>query len=167
MGVIDLRTGCSLTSNFKNCIAEAGALCAVGSSTSSYSGYGSSGDYIAVAQAKKPSIHIWQWGKPQVHLQCHVQEIVTALTVDASGAFLLAGTLKGWIYCWEMSTGELINTFQAHFKAINRISVTKIGAPFCISVSEDGTGRAWEMHKILDISEAYKHVGRHSLAPFR
>ena len=167
MGVINVRTGSSLCSNFKNCIAEAGTLCFIGSTTSSYSGSGSSGDYIAVAQAKKPSIHIWQWGKPQVHLQCHVQEIVTALAADPTGTFLFAGTKKGWIYCWELSTGELLNTFQAHFKAVTRISLTGCGSSYCISVSEDGTGRAWEMHKILDIAEAYKHIGRHSLTPFR
>jgi hypothetical protein len=47
------------------------------------------------------------------------------------------------------------------------VAVTRVGCPLCISVSEDGTGRAWEMHKILDNSEAYKHIGRHSLAPYR
>ena len=167
MGVIDVRTGSALSAGFKNCIAEAGALCAIGSSTSSYSGYGSSGDYLAVAQSKKPCINIWQWGKPQAHFQCHIQEIVTALTADPTGAFLFAGTMKGWIYCWELSTGELLNAFQAHFKAITRIIVTKCGAPFCISVSEDGTGRVWEQHKILDISESYKHVGKQSITPFR
>lgn len=167
MGIIDLRTGSALCSNFKNCLAEAGAVCTIGSSTSSYSGYGSAGDYIAVAQSKKPSINIYQWGKPQVHFQCHIQEIVTAIATDPMGAFLIAGTMKGWIYCWELSSGELINTFQAHFKAITRISVTKIGAPYCISVSEDGTGRAWELHKILDSAETYKNFGKHSLTPFR
>lgn len=166
MGVIDTRTGSTLCS-FKQCIAEAGALCSIGSSTSSHSGYGSSGDFLAVAQAKKPCINIWQWGKPQVHLQCHVQEITTALAADPLGAFIFAGTMKGWIYCWELSTGELVSAFQAHFKAITRIMVSKVGPPFLISVAEDGTGRAWEMHKILDFSESYKHVGRQSMTPFR
>lgn len=167
MSVIDVRTGSSLCAGFKNCIAEAGALCAIGSSNSSYAGYGSSGDYLAVAQAKKPCINIWQWGKPQAHFQCHIQEIVTTLAADPQGAFLFAGTQKGWIYCWELATGELITAFQAHFKAITRIAVSKVGLPFCISVAEDGTGRAWELHKMLDIAEAYKHVGRQSISPFR
>jgi pre-rRNA-processing protein IPI3 len=167
MGVINVRTGSAVCAAFKNCIAEAGALCAIGSSSSSYSGYGSSGDYIAVAQAKKPCINIWQWGKPQAHFQCHIQEIVTSLVADPLGAFLFAGTQKGWIYCWELSTGELVSSFQAHFKAITRLCVTKVGAPFCVSLSEDGTGRAWELHKILDVAESYKHVGRQSITPFR
>jgi pre-rRNA-processing protein IPI3 len=167
MGVIDVRTGSNLCAAFKNCIADAGALCTIGSSTSSYAGYGSSGDYIAVAQSKKPCINIWQWGKPQAHFQCHIQEIVTSLVADPQGAFLFAGTLKGWIYCWELSSGELITAFQAHFKAITRLTVSRVGLPFCISVSEDGTGRAWELHKLVDVAESYKHVGRQSITPFR
>lgn len=167
MSVIDVRTGSAVCSSFKNCIAEAGAMCMIGSSTSSYSGYGSAGDYIAVAQSKKPCINIWQWGKPQAHFQCHIQEIVTALACDSLGGFLYAGTTKGWIYCWELATGELISAFQAHFKAITRLNISSTGVPFCISVSDDGTGRAWELHKVLDSAESYKHVGRQSITPFR
>lgn len=41
------------------------AICSVGG-PSSFSGQGSSGDYVVVAQSKKPQINVWQWGKPQV-----------------------------------------------------------------------------------------------------
>ncbi|KAJ1403386.1 WD40-repeat-containing domain protein, partial [Ochromonadaceae sp. CCMP2298] len=69
-----------------------------------------------------------------------------AMAVDPSGSFLLAGSQKGWIYCWELSTGELLNTFQAHFKAVTRICVAALGS-LCLSASEDGSARVWEMHR--------------------
>ena len=50
-------------------------MCAIGHHFSGYSGEGG-GDFIAVAQGYKPSINIYQWGKAQIHLQCHLQEIV-------------------------------------------------------------------------------------------
>lgn len=167
LGVVDVATGSMVCNNFKNCIADSGALCSIGSSSSSYSGQGSSGDFIAVAQAKKPVIHIWQWGKPQVAFQCHVQEIVTCLASDISGTFLLGGTKKGWIYCWNIGTGELLNIWQAHFKSVTRLQLSKNGQ-FCVSVSEDGMGRAWDMAKVLDLSERIRNpTGKQSVTPYR
>lgn len=167
MALISMKTGVPLCPNYKNCMSESGSMCTIGSSSSSFCGLGSSGDFVAVAQSKKPAIHIWQWAKPQPHFQCHIQEVVTALCPALDGQILLAGTRNGWIYCWDVSTGELIINFQAHFRAITRILVTQVGCPFAISVSEDGTARAWELHKIVDFSEAIKLIGRNSMTPYR
>jgi hypothetical protein len=38
-----------------------------------------------------------------VHSQCHVQEILSSLTSDASGSLLIGGSRKGWMYCWDLS----------------------------------------------------------------
>ena len=152
IGVLDVATGSSVGSSFKNCIADAGTMCTLGASESAYSGRGSCGDYIAVSQSKKPLIHVWQWGKPQPFLQCHVQEIITALASDATGTFLIGGTQKGWIHCWNTSTGELINMWQGHFKDITRIFVTK-NNQYIVSASEDGVTRVWETSKVFDVSE--------------
>jgi len=63
--------------NFKQCISDSGgSICSVG--TSIFSGSGSN-EFIAVAQANKPSIHVYQWNKPQVQMQCHLQETVSCL----------------------------------------------------------------------------------------
>ena len=61
--------------NFKQCISDSGgSICSVGASIFSGSG---SNEFVAVAQANKPSIHMYQWNKPQVQLQCHLQETVS------------------------------------------------------------------------------------------
>lgn len=72
----------------------------------------------------------------------------------------------GWIYCWYLSTGELINSFQAHFKQISRLSITKCGL-YLISTSDDGMGRVWDMFRLVDNLEIVKHLGRHSLTAYR
>ncbi len=167
MGVVDVATGSMVCNSFKNCIADAGALCTIGSSSSSYSGQGSSGDYIVAAQSKKPVIHIWQWGKSQALMVCHVQEIITSLASDSTGTFLVGGTRKGWVYCWNIASGELVNIWQAHFKTVTRLYISKNGQ-FCISASEDGMGRAWDMSKVLDVSERIKNLGgKQTITPYR
>jgi pre-rRNA-processing protein IPI3 len=140
MVAIDLSHGSSCIS-YKNCVAEGGALCVVQS------------DFIICSQAQKPCINIWRWGKVQAQFQCHIQEIVTSLATDSSGTYLVSGTKRGWLYCWELSTGELINSLQAHFKSVTRVAVTKCGN-YCVSVSEDGNGRVFELCKIVDSSSS-------------
>ena len=81
MRVLDINTGLVHPGcTFKhNCIADAGAISTIGFGSSSFAGHGSGGDFIAVSQSNKPVINIYQWGKAQVHAQCHMQEIITTL----------------------------------------------------------------------------------------
>jgi pre-rRNA-processing protein IPI3 len=139
--------GSNLASNFKECVVDTGAICLVGGS-SSFSGQGSTGDYVVAAQSKKPVINVYHWGKPQIHYQCHIQEITTSLASDPTGTYLLGGTKRGWIYIWEIATGKLLTSFQAHFKAVTHLHVT-VKSDLFISAGEDGMARAWDMCSIL------------------
>jgi pre-rRNA-processing protein IPI3 len=148
IAVVDIRTGSNMCSNFKNCVTEPNGVCVVGG-TSGYSGVGcSSGDYIVACQAAKPIINVWQWGKAQVHYTCHVQEISTSVVCDPCGTYLIAGTKKGWLYCWELSTGNLLYSWQGHFKSITKLMFSGCGN-YCISSSEDGAIKVWELATII------------------
>lgn len=125
---IDIQTGVSHT--FKDCLAESGTLTLIGG-CNSYSGSGSS-DYLAVAQAKKPVIHIWAWGKAQVLLQCHQQEIITALYADPTGNFMIGGSKTGRVYIWNVTDGHLLFIWQAHFKTITRLKMNSRGVKYTI-----------------------------------
>lgn len=173
IAILDVATCTPVCNNFKNCTAETGAACLLGNGVSSFSGNGSSGDYLAVAQSKKPTINIYQWGKPQALYQCHVQEITSALASDPLGRYLCAGSKKGWCTFWELSTGLLLHSFQAHFKAVTKVEFTACGG-YCVTVSEDGMARVWEVAQIVDQSEIVSRVststsvsGKRSIAPYR
>lgn len=125
---IDIQTGVSHL--FKDCLADTGTLTLLGSHQS-YSGHGSS-DYIAIAQSKKPVIHLWQWGKSQVQMQCHQQEIITALVADPNGNFLMGGSKTGRIYVWNIPNGHLLFVWQAHFKNITRLKLSSRGGQIVI-----------------------------------
>ena len=133
-------------------MAEPGSLCSVGNGSSSFSGDGSSGDFIAVSQSKKATINIYQWGKSQTLYQSHIQEISTCLASDKSGLYIVSGSKKGWLYFWEIANGNLLNSWQAHFKSVTRVAFTKCGN-YCVSASEDGMIKVWELTKIVDQSD--------------
>ena len=161
---VHLASTTGVCSNFKNCIADAHGLCVV-SGSSSYSGQGSAGDYIVASQSKKPMLNVYQWGKPQPHQQCHIQEITTSLACDSTGTYILGGTKKGWIYCWEVGTGALLTSWQAHFKSVTKILFTPCGH-LAVSCSEDGMARAWDVATLVQLdSSAGKKKTTHP--PFR
>ena len=167
VSVLD-RTGSSLANNFKDCLVDTGAFCMVGGN-SSFGGNGVCGDYLVAAQSKKPIINVYHWGKSQVHYQCHVQEITTSVAADPSGTYLLGGTKRGWMYCWELSSGKLLNSFQAHFKAITSLKCSSRGE-FFISGGEDGMVRAWDIADMLNSSKgpaALESSMSHSVKPFK
>jgi WD40 repeat protein len=118
---------------------------------SSFAGCGGGGDYIVAAQAKKPQINVWQWGKPHALMQCHIQEITTAIATDTSGFYLCGGTKGGRLFLWELSSGALVQSWQAHFKALTTVTFAPCGN-FLISTSEDGMVRVWDLVSLLNSS---------------
>lgn len=81
-------------------------------------------------------------------MQCHVQEITTALAADTNGFYLLGGTKGGRLHAWDIASGNLLLSWQAHFKSITSIKFTPCGN-FCITSSADGMVRAWDVNSIL------------------
>ena len=63
--------------------------------------------------------------------------------------------------------------FQAHFKAVTKVEFTACGG-YCVTVSEDGMARVWEVAQIVDQSEIVGRAGasvsvssRRSIIPYR
>ena len=166
IAVIDLDTGTSVTSNFKQCIADVNCICYIGG-PSSFSGSSSSssccGDYIAVAQSGKPVINVYQWNKPQVHYTCHVQEIMTCLCADACGTYLIGGSHKGWMSIWEVGSGALVASFQAHSRRINRVVVSNCNS-YVISCSDEGVVKVYSLLDLLDGGESLHKLKSRSYA---
>lgn len=170
--ILDLHTATPICSNLKNNIADSGSMCTVGGS-SSYSGNSSStSDYLCIAQAKKPSISIWSWGKAQPIMQCHVQEVMSCLESDRYGAYIIGGSKKGMIYIWEVATGALLTSWQAHFKEVTRVRCSP-NSDFFGSASTDGMARVWSLSAIIDTAALnqfrqshtpYKSWSPHTLA---
>ena len=67
VAICDLNTGSSISPELRNNVCDPGNLCIIGGD-SSFSGRGFSADSVAASQSKKPVIHIWQLGKPQVSI---------------------------------------------------------------------------------------------------
>ena len=109
---------------------------------------------------------MYQWNKPQIHQQFHTQEVITTLATDSTGTFLFAGGKKGWIYAWDVSSGSLLTSWQAHFKEVTRVLVNSSGDQ-CISCSGDGMVKSWDIGRVLDDSDAFSSFEKRSTTSFR
>ena len=139
---------------FKDCDPTSSSAVCLVSGASSYSGIGSQGDVLIAAQSKTASIHVYQWHKPQSHVLCRMQELITALACDTMGTYLLGGTKKGWLYFWEIGTGKLLNFWQGHFKPVKTVACAQ-GNNFFVTSSEDGITKVWDLCDILGAGESF------------
>ena len=133
---------------FKNSAADPRGVCLIGGDAS-YSGLGCGADYFAVAQPKKPLIHLYSWLKSQVSMSFHVQEVTTSLVADTSGTFLFGGSKGGRIFCWQLSDGALIKVWQAHFRGVSCMQMSPCNN-ILVTSSEDGMTAAWNLVDLVD-----------------
>lgn len=135
--------------HFKSSRMDRNTLTVVRKGQDSLQGMGSAGDFIVAAQADKPLIHFYQFGKAEPVLHVHTQEINTCLTTDRLGSLLFSGSKKGNLFVWDLTNGELINSWQGHFKAVSKMAVSMDGQVL-VTLGEDGLGRAWMLSQALD-----------------
>lgn len=63
----------------------------------------------------------------------------------------------------------MINSFQAHFKAVTRVEFSACGG-YCATISDDGMARIWEVAMIVDQSQAGNIVSvssKKTIIPYR
>jgi len=132
----DIRTGTLLVS-YKNCACAPHAFCLIGS------------DFFASVQAGKSAVHIWDWRKDQPQVKCTGPEKIHALAATSDGVFLVGGGSSGKLYAWEIASGELLRTFDAHYKAVTTLCFTDDGSVL-VSGGEDGLVNVWLMTELVD-----------------
>ncbi|GAA6041945.1 hypothetical protein JCM8097_000236 [Rhodosporidiobolus ruineniae] len=65
------------------------------------------------------------------------------------GACMAGGTLDGRLFLWEVSTGSLLVTVDAHYRAVSVLAFSDDGAAL-VSGSEDATVSVWSIGRLLN-----------------
>ena len=146
--VIDPATGTALLS-FRQSVAAPHGLVTLGGRGCAYR-FGSRGgcDHIAVAQGDKPAVHFWSWGREQPRLRCSLPLRLGPMAVTPDGTYLLAGSHSGRMLIWNSLTGELVQAFDAHLKAIRCIRLVKDGSRV-VTGGDDADVFVWNLADLL------------------
>ncbi|KAG8987017.1 Pre-rRNA-processing protein ipi3 [Tulasnella sp. JGI-2019a] len=107
------------------------------------------GGLILSVQSDKPILNIYSFQKEQLHMRIVLPEKLSCMASDIFGRYFAGGTSTGRIYLWEIASGILFNSFEAHYRQTNVLRFTTDGAAL-ISGSEDSGVSVWAMSHLLD-----------------
>ncbi|KAI8622812.1 WD40-repeat-containing domain protein [Chytriomyces sp. MP71] len=124
---------------------------------------------LLLALAAKSIVLFWAWQKessPACKLS--VPEVLSALTFSHNGHWVVGGGVSGRVYLWELSTGNMLAMFDAHFKPIKSIAFSPDDAAFVTS-GDDAFAHIWLLARVTNAlepgsaSESYATLTGHSL----
>ena len=101
----------------------------------------------------KNALDVWGLDKESALHRFFVGEPVSIVAASPDGTHFAAGALSGAVYVWEVSTGALAKTWNAHFKAVSAVSFAAEGS-MLITAGEDTVVSAWSMASVLDPAAA-------------
>lgn len=76
---------------------------------------------------------------------------LTAVGVSAGGTYLAGGTNEGTILIWELQTGILITSIDAHYQPITQLSFT-LDEGALVAASKDGAITVWSTTQYQTLS---------------
>ena len=137
MHLWDLGTATTLVSYRPAAPASAAAVASIGR------------DFLAIAQAAKASLHVFQWRKDQPHARMALPERLVAVAATADGAHIAGGAESGRLYLWEACSGAMLRTWEGHYRSLTHMAFTDDGSHL-ITCSEDSLVRTWACGQLLD-----------------
>ncbi|CAM9830637.1 unnamed protein product [Chrysoparadoxa australica] len=138
------RTGSKLSLQIKNNLSKPGATALIGSK------------FVVSAQAKGSALHFWGWGSEQPLLKCHCPEKVGPVVTTDDGTLCASGGESGRIMVWDTGTGELVRSWESHYKAVTALRFAGDGS-FLFSGGGDAMFTAWNVLEIVD--DEFSEVG--------
>ncbi|XP_059444284.1 protein ROOT INITIATION DEFECTIVE 3-like isoform X1 [Corylus avellana] len=99
------------------------------------------------------AIFIWALNKPQLPLRSYPVEAIVPLSCTKDGIYLAGGALSGNAYLWEIASGRLLKTWQAHDKSLNCLLFSNDDS-LLISGSNDGMICVWSVISLLDMADS-------------
>ncbi|ULU05836.1 hypothetical protein L3Y34_018041 [Caenorhabditis briggsae] len=150
--IIDPRTGVSSWSY------KGGEL--QGASTGLVEPLGKGGEHIVVTTKDRPLVHVIAvHSKDRFHQKCVLPGPVSAICSDRSGRFAFM-SIKRQLYCWLLSTGELLSVIDAHYQNITKLALSDDDS-MVFTASKDGA-----IHGYL-VTELVSADRDSTVAPFR
>ncbi|KAH9935059.1 WD40 repeat-like protein [Amylocystis lapponica] len=107
------------------------------------------GGFMLAAQPDKSILNVYNFQKDQLALKIVLLEKLSCVAVDPHGDYCAAGTHQGRIYVWEIASGIMYNSWDAHYRKVAVLCFTHDGAAL-LSGSEDSGVSVWSMSRLLD-----------------
>lgn len=84
----------------------------------------------------KATLNVYSWQKDHPIQRIVLPQKLSCLACSPDGQFLAAGSFDGRIFLWQVSTGDLLSSFDAHYRSVTVLRWSSDGAAL-VTGSED------------------------------
>lgn len=138
-------------------------LTCVPSATGAAHDAGTSG-LVAVIESDKAVLSLYSWQRDQPVARIVLPQKMACMELSPDGHFLAAGSADGRLYVWEVATGALLSSFEAHYRALSVIRWTADAAAL-VTASVDARICVWSVPDILLRTDLSGPMHPHNAAP--
>ncbi|GAA5846647.1 hypothetical protein JCM9279_003395 [Rhodotorula babjevae] len=113
-------------------------------------GANGTGGFIAGLGGKdgRAALNVWNFTRETTQHRLIPPVRLSVMTVSRDGLYMAGGTPDGRIFLWEMSSGNLLVTVDAHYRAVSALEFSDDGAAL-VSASEDAGVSVWALGRLL------------------
>eukprot|EP00397_Hematodinium_sp_SG-2012_P051270 GEMP01059991.1.p1 GENE.GEMP01059991.1~~GEMP01059991.1.p1 ORF type:complete len:365 (+),score=56.85 GEMP01059991.1:30-1124(+) len=101
----------------------------------------------------KALLYVHAWGQKTPCYRASLPEKMTA--VQMAPAVIISGGISGKIYAWHASSGHLLHSWTAHYKAVTSLAVEN---NWLVSGSEDGQVLLWNLADLQKPVQHWSHA---------
>ncbi|GAA5870548.1 hypothetical protein JCM3774_003705 [Rhodotorula dairenensis] len=99
----------------------------------------------------RAGMNVWNFTRETVQHRLIPPVRLTTMTVSRDGIYMAGGTPDGRIFLWEVASGTLIVTVDAHYRSISALAFSDDGACL-VSGSEDAGVSVWSIGRLVNAS---------------
>ena len=106
--------------------ARHGVSCTASSTHAAHDG-GTGGTLCAI-EADKAVLVLYSWQRDQPIARIVLPQKMTCASLSPQGTWVATGTADGRLFVWDVASGALLTSFEAHYRAMTTIAWTSDSA---------------------------------------
>ncbi|GAA5907699.1 hypothetical protein JCM6882_008951 [Rhodosporidiobolus microsporus] len=97
----------------------------------------------------RAGVNVWNFTRETTQHRLIPPVRLSTMATSKDGAYMAGGTPDGRLFLWEISSGSLLITVDAHYRAVSALAFSDDGAAL-VSGSEDATVSVWSIGRLLN-----------------
>ena len=126
--------------------ARHGVSCTASSTHAAHDG-GTGGTLCAI-EADKAVLVLYSWQRDQPIARIVLPQKMTCASLSPQGTWVATGTVDGRLFVWDVASGALLTSFEAHYRAMTTIAWTSDSAAI-VTASQDTRVCVWSWPSLM------------------
>ena len=110
------------------------------------------GGLVAVIEHERAVLLIYAWQKDQPLARIVLPQKMCAAELSPDGTYIATGAPDGRLFLWEVASGALLASFEAHYRAVTALRWTSDSAAL-VTASADSRVCVWSLPSLVGASD--------------